>query len=53
MPNGERATDTFIKKWGDRISKLGELAGIKDESDEPLYPTSYWMTHSFLAVVLR
>ncbi len=48
VPEGERELDKLVQTWGSLFAKLGEVANLKDENDEPLSFTSHWMRHSFV-----
>ena len=48
VPTGEKERDNAVKGWGDRFRKLGEVADIRDEHQQPLSVTSHWMRHSFV-----
>jgi integrase len=48
VPQDERGLDLLVKWWGDLFRKLGLLADLRDDHDQPLHFTSHSMRHTFV-----
>jgi integrase len=48
VPQDERGLDLLVKGWGDLFRKLGLLANLRDDHDQPLHFTSHGMRHTFV-----
>jgi len=43
-----RGLDLLVKWWGDLFRKLGLLADLRDDCDQPLHFTSHSRRHTFV-----
>ncbi len=53
LPTTERGMDNLVKKFGDLMRKLGEVADLRDEHDAPYKFTSHALRHSFVLWALN
>ena len=48
VPRDERGLDLLVQWWGNLFRKLGLLADLRDDDDQPLHFTSHSMRHTFV-----
>lgn len=48
VPAGEKELDNMIQTWGSLMRKLGEVAELKDEQNQPIRFHSHMLRHTFV-----
>lgn len=48
VPEGEKDLDNMVQAWGSLARKLGEVAKLKDEQNQPIRFHSHMLRHTFV-----
>lgn len=48
VPRGEKDLDNMVQTWGSLMRKLGEVAELKDEQNQPIRFHSHMLRHTFV-----